>query len=193
MKTLKLLALTAATLPLFVACGGEKDADADKETSNTETVKTLNQAWAKGDVATVDSFTADNYVNNTPDPTMPKPEGMSDKQFLLQLVEMYHSSSPDMRVEEKAVVAQGDWVAAFSLVSGTNTGDMPGMPATGKAWSANGADFYQFNEEGKIAATWSVFDGMAMMMQLHPEMMEMMQGSDSTATHEHIEGEEGHE
>jgi hypothetical protein len=183
MKKIKLLALTAATLSLFAACGGEGgDPNAETEARNAEAIRTLNKAFASGDPSAVDSLIADNFVNHTPDPSMgPKPEGMSDKDHMKMMIEMIHGSSSDMTVTEKMIVAQDNKVAAFTTVKGTNDGPMGPMPPSNLPYETNGCDFFEFNEDGQVTGWWGVFDNLSMMMQLSPEfaagMEAMMTGT----------------
>jgi predicted ester cyclase len=181
MKTLRLLAAIAAAFTLFAACS-EADADADKETRNVATVEALNQAWVKGDLAAMDSMISSSFVNHTPDPQWPS--SGDDKKDMLAFAADMTTSFSDMSYSTAATVAQGDMVAVFGTAKGTNTGPMMGgsVPATNNPFEAYGADFYQFDEEGKIIGYWGLFDVMTMMSQLYPEMMESMMGGDHADT-----------
>jgi steroid delta-isomerase-like uncharacterized protein len=50
---------------------------------------------------------------------------------------------PDLKVEVTSRFASGDKAAAEWTMSGTHTGDLPGMPATGKTFSLRGASAFQ--------------------------------------------------
>jgi predicted ester cyclase len=41
-----------------------------------------------------------------------------------------------------------------------------GLAPTGKRFKVNGTDIFRFNEEGKVAAHWGVFDTLGMLAQL---------------------------
>ncbi len=49
---------------------------------------------------------------------------------------------------------------------GTNTGQLNGMPATGKKAIATGAMTTKFDHSGKIVEVWSFFDNVGPMQQL---------------------------
>jgi len=75
------------------------------------------------------------------------------------------SAFPDFSTEVQISVAEGDWVALYSLASGTHTGDYNGIPATGLEVSVATADFYRV-EEGLIAEHWNVTDMFELLQQL---------------------------
>src|SRR6267378_382024 len=50
---------------------------------------------------------------------------------------------PDLSVDVTSRFASGDMAAAEWRMSGTHTGDLPGMPATGKKFSLRGVSTFQ--------------------------------------------------
>jgi steroid delta-isomerase-like uncharacterized protein len=50
---------------------------------------------------------------------------------------------PDLSVEVTSRFASGDLAAAEWTMSGTHTGNLPGMPATGKTFSLRGVSTFQ--------------------------------------------------
>jgi steroid delta-isomerase-like uncharacterized protein len=50
---------------------------------------------------------------------------------------------PDLRVQITSRFATGDMAATEWKMSGTHTGNLPGMPATGKTFSLRGASVFQ--------------------------------------------------
>lgn len=73
---------------------------------------------------------------------------------------------PDLRLEVEFTIADGDRLVCYISTTGTHTGSFRGIPPTGRKFKANGVDIYRFNDEGKIAAHWGVFDTFGMMAQL---------------------------
>jgi len=63
------------------------------------------------------------------------------------------------------LVAEGDRVAGLATYSGTQTGPMGDIPATGKAVEAPVLAMFRI-EEGRIAELWVVWDNVAMLTQL---------------------------
>jgi len=70
----------------------------------------------------------------------------------------YKVAFPDMTADVEQLVAEGDLVVSRVRPSGTNTGEMMGMPPTGKRvdlrWVINMVRI----ANGKIAEEWEVFD-----------------------------------
>lgn len=58
--------------------------------------------------------------------------------------------SPDVKIEEKSIFSSGDWVATEWVMTGTHTGDLPEMSATGKSFSIRGASIIQLRD-GKVS------------------------------------------
>ena len=172
MKKLKLLAVSAAAVSFLAACSEGGDPNAEKEARNTETINAINQAWMDGDSEALLSHLADSYTNHTPDEMFPTTG--DHKQDIVEMMKAIHESSPDMTWVSHHVIANGDMVAVFGTVKGTNTGAMMGMPATNRPFEANGTDFYKFNEDGKVTDYWGLFDEMTMMTQIFPQMAAMM-------------------
>lgn len=73
---------------------------------------------------------------------------------------------PDLHLEVQFTVADDDRIMFFISTTGTHRGPFMGMAPTGKQFKVNGADIFRFNDEGKIAAHWGVFDTFGMLAQL---------------------------
>ncbi len=78
---------------------------------------------------------------------------------------MYRGAFPDMNITMEDMVAEGDKVVARWTAQGTNTGEIMGMPPTGKAFKATGMNMFRLND-GKVAEVWTNFDDLGMMQQL---------------------------
>ncbi len=78
----------------------------------------------------------------------------------------YLTAFPDIKTKVEDIFGEGDRVFSRVQVSGTNTGELMGMPATGKRlelrWIMNVSLF----EDGKVIEEWEIFDGSDMMTQL---------------------------
>jgi steroid delta-isomerase-like uncharacterized protein len=95
------------------------------------------------------------------------PPGMADghegfKRVLGPFIEAF----PDLHLEVQFTVADDDRILLYSSTTGTHRGSFMGMAPTGKQFKVNGVDIFRFNEEGKIAAHWGVFDTFGMLAQL---------------------------
>jgi steroid delta-isomerase-like uncharacterized protein len=88
------------------------------------------------------------------------------KDGVKQFFAMYFAAFPDLRMEAEDVLVSGDKGVARVRITGTNTGDFMGMPATGKAIDVEGIDIVRFDDEGLAAEHWGLTDTMKMMQQL---------------------------
>ena len=73
---------------------------------------------------------------------------------------------PDLHLEVQFTVADDDRIVLYISTTGTHRGSLMGMPPTGKQFKVNGTDIFRFNDEGKVAAHWGVFDTFGMLAQL---------------------------
>ena len=73
---------------------------------------------------------------------------------------------PDFQIEMTARFVAGNWAAMEWVMSGTHQGDMPGMPATGKRFSAiRGATICEL-QGGKIQRCSDYWDAATFMKQV---------------------------
>lgn len=104
----------------------------------------------------------ENYVDHSPDPGQ-KP-GIDG---LVQSFENLKKAFPDYKITVKDIVVNTNEEKAGVLITiaGTNTGEMMGMPPTGKKVEFEGIDLLVF-KNGKCTDRWGYFDVMKMMQQL---------------------------
>ena len=73
---------------------------------------------------------------------------------------------PDLHLDVQFTVADGGRIMVYSSTTGTHSGPFMGMAPTGKRLKVNGVGVFRFNDEGKVAAHWGVFDTFGMLAQL---------------------------
>ncbi len=71
----------------------------------------------------------------------------------------------DQRWEIHDVIAEGDLVAVRLTHHGRHTGDLMGIPPTGREVAYQYVQFFRFRD-GKVVEQWSVRDDMTLMRQL---------------------------
>lgn len=76
-----------------------------------------------------------------------------------------HATFAGHRVEITDMVAEGDKVWAHLATSGSHTGEVHGIPPTGKQWTNTGVYFMRV-VDGKIVAREGLFDALNMLEQL---------------------------
>ncbi len=72
----------------------------------------------------------------------------------------------DIRAEEQDVISSDDLVALRLVVSATQTGDLLGIPSTGRDVRWDAVDIYRVNDDGKISEQWAFEDMAAIASQL---------------------------
>jgi len=107
-----------------------------------------------------DELIAPDFVNHDAPPGIPRgPEGMR------QLVAMFRTAFPDMRVTFEEELADGDSVIHRGYVTGTHQGDFQGIPPTAKQVKIKTIDIWRV-ANGKMVENWVQMDMLGMMQQL---------------------------
>jgi len=113
----------------------------------------------RGDADAIDEIMAPDFVGHTP--------GNPDvgRDGLKQAFASLSSSFSNTRVNIERQISDGDFVASHVTISGTHTGDLFGIPATGKDVSYPGIEIVRI-ADGKIAEFWGLLDMLTMMQQI---------------------------
>lgn len=79
------------------------------------------------------------------------------------LLNQYATSFPNLLAHDECVIADGQFAAVESIVSGTHTGPFTAkngtiVPADGKMYRTRVMRWYEFNEQGKVKNIWEVND-----------------------------------
>jgi len=148
-------------------CDDQAKAALDLAAKNKAVAQKTVDAMNTGNLALLDSAFAADYVEHSPDP-MTEAKGIAG---LKEGYTMMRTAYPDVKIIVVNMVAEGDKVIIHQTFTGTNTGAMGPMPATGKQVNADGVDILTL-KDGKITEHWAVYDAMKMMEQLGmmPEM-----------------------
>ena len=110
------------------------------------------EVFEGGDLSIIDKLAKPNFVDHQPAPGQaPGPEGV--RQFVTQM----RAGLSNVRVEIEHILAEDDLVSAHVTIRGTHTGDLMGMPPSGKDVSFRVGDVVRF-ENGKAAERWGVED-----------------------------------
>jgi steroid delta-isomerase-like uncharacterized protein len=127
---------------------------------NKAIIERFEQAFAANDVPTIDELCDPDLVDHNPVPGAPPTlDGFK------ATIAGYTGAFPDLHLEGLHVIAEGDIVATRWTAVGTQKGDMPGIPATGRAIRVGGMNFYTLSG-GRITEVWTQYDAMSMMQQL---------------------------
>jgi len=120
------------------------------------------QVWNQGNLAVVDELIASDFDGH---PLPSDPDFGRGPAGQKQLVGMYRTAFPDLHMTIEDMTAEGDRVVVRWTVRGTQTGEMMGIPATGKPTTVTGM-FLNRLAAGKIVEGWGNFDALGMMQQL---------------------------
>jgi len=118
------------------------------------------EVWGEGNFALADELIAPDLVEHTPFPA-PAPGLEGHKQVLA----MFRTAFPDLKLTVDDVIAEGNMTYLNWHGDGTHTGDLMGIPATGKTVHVTGMDVLKL-KKGKIIERWAEVDRLALMMQL---------------------------
>lgn len=122
--------------------------------------RVLEEPW-KGNWDVLDQGVADTYVGY--DPSQPEPiRGLDGVRANLQ---QYIDGFADARITVDDQIAEGDKVASRWTGRGTHTGEIAGVPATGKDVTVTGLTISRL-EGGKIVEEWTTWDTLGMLVQL---------------------------
>jgi predicted ester cyclase len=119
------------------------------------------EGMGRGDLDLVDALVAPDAVMHNP-LILDAPTGPASVRAS---IEMMRRAFPDLAVEVLDLIAEGDRVAAFLRLSGTNTGAYRRGGATNRRGSMR-AFFIWRIAEGRLAESWGVADRFDFLQQL---------------------------
>ena len=120
----------------------------------------VDEVWADGRLETIDELIADNFRGWTP--TNGEVKG---REAFREQVKMYRSAFPNMTMVVDLITSDGEWVTTKWTASGTHTGELMGMPATGKDVTVTGIEVDRI-VGGQIVEGYGVFDALGMLQQM---------------------------
>ena len=166
----QILSLFAISL-LFVclSCNNEKTekpaadnmSSEKKDNSMTEknlaASRTINNAFATGDISKIDDAVASDFIDHTD-------QGVKNRDSLKVMIPMMHKEFPDMKMEVVKELADNEYVFSLMRWTGTSNGQM-GMPKG--PYDMKAIEVVRF-KDGKAAEHWSYMEP--------AEVMKMMGG-----------------
>jgi steroid delta-isomerase-like uncharacterized protein len=117
--------------------------------------------WSTGDMSAVEEAIAPNYRRHQPNMVMP----VESEKDLEQLIGMYRAGIPDFDLKIQHIVAEGDWVVTRVIGRGTHTGELAGIPPTGKSLDFTASDIFQM-ADGKVIESWHNVDDLGLLQQI---------------------------
>lgn len=128
----------------------------DEEGLTEEKAKSITdqvlEIWNEGDFAKTDELYAPEYVRHHPTPSV-----NASLDDLKNMVISLRTSFPDRTFAFDEILVKGDKIVVFATFTGTNTGPLDDLPATGKKVRVSGVYIYHI-VYGKIAEEWTFFN-----------------------------------
>jgi steroid delta-isomerase-like uncharacterized protein len=128
---------------------------------NSDTLRRMFELVRARDVDGFADRLSDDFVEREVGPgTEPTKDGTK------QLFRMLTASFPDLRFDAEDIIESDDKVVARPRITGTNKGDLMGMPASDKSIDIQAIDIVRFGGDGLAHERWGVMDVMATLQQI---------------------------
>jgi len=120
------------------------------------------EVWGKGNLDAIDDIFASDYVRHGPTLEGGTTDGAKG---LKDLVTVYRTAMSDLQVPVENMAGDGETVLTCWSATGTNDGELLGLPPTGKSCDVIGFWMHRF-EDGKIVEEWATWDTHGFLEQL---------------------------
>lgn len=129
--------------------------------TNKEIVRRFSDdLWGQGNFATADEVLAVDLIEHNP-----LPGQGAGREGHKQVVALFRSAFPDLRVVTEDLLEQEDRVALRWSAEGTHRGDLMGLSPTGKRVKLTGIEILRI-AGGKIVERWAEDNGQSVVAQL---------------------------
>jgi steroid delta-isomerase-like uncharacterized protein len=121
----------------------------------------FDEVWNQGHLDALDELLTPDYLNHNPSTPNP-PRGPGG---LKPIVAAMRDAVPDLHYHILDMVVAADKVAVFVHVTGTQTGPLFGLPATGKRIDVRQMQI-EWLKDGRIWQHWRVTDELTLLRQI---------------------------
>ena len=116
--------------------------------------------FSKGDLGAVDHYLAEEFLNHDP------PIGVTaDREGMRAAGAMFRAAFPDWHSETDILVGEGDLVVEHFTASGTQQGEIFGVPPSGRTVALPGINIWRVRD-GRIVERWGRLDELGLLRQL---------------------------
>ena len=154
-------ALTALTIRHFRRKPDNAAGDPELEPKHPA-VRFVLGAWNEGDFSEASKHIAPGIEVYTNGLSVKSEHG--GPAMARESIESWRALAPDLRMELAREIGEKNRIAIAFRITGTHTGDIPGLPASGGAIDVEGTAFLTL-DAGKITEVWTVFDALALAVQ----------------------------
>jgi steroid delta-isomerase-like uncharacterized protein len=129
---------------------------------NKAIVRRINdEVWSEGHLDVIDELIADDFVATV----VGAPEQIRGPQGFREFVVAYRKAFPDLHITIDEQLAEGETVVTRWTATGTNEGELMGIPATGKQATIAGININRISG-GKLVEGWGLFDQLGLLQQI---------------------------
>jgi len=109
----------------------------------------FDEAVNQGRIELIGKLYASSFIDHSPGPgQLPGPAG------IIQVVNQYRDAIPDLKVKVEDIIVSGNRIATRETWHGTHMGEIAGIPATKKQFTATRMHIFRI-EDGLIVEEWS--------------------------------------
>jgi steroid delta-isomerase-like uncharacterized protein len=120
----------------------------------------VQELWNQHNLSVIDEMILPDFVDHTLPAGFPQgPQGARG------FAQVYLTAFPDTQIAFHEMIAEGDTVVLRWTATGTHTGDLVGIPPTGKKMQVQGLTLWRFQGE-KFIESWNIFDQYLLLQQL---------------------------
>jgi steroid delta-isomerase-like uncharacterized protein len=120
----------------------------------------IDRVFTKGDLTAVDELLSEDFVNH--DAHFGAPDG---REGFRHMGTVTREACPDWHSDLHLLVGEGDIVVERFTASGTQRGELAGVPATGREVSLPGINIFRL-ADGRIVERWGRLDELGLLRQL---------------------------
>ncbi len=120
----------------------------------------IDALFTKGDLGAADAFLAEDFINH--DPPF---GGSADREGMRAAAAMFRSAFPDWHSDLGLLIGEGDLVVEQFTASGTQRGEIMGVPASGRTVTLSGIQIFRVRD-GRITERWGRLDDLGLLTQL---------------------------
>lgn len=131
----------------------------ENEENKTIVRRFTDEVFNRGNIAVADELLVEDYQQHS---VMGVPQGREGFQ---QFFASFAQTVTDGTYTVHQMIAEDDKVVVHGTVSATHTGEMQGIPTTGKRFELEAIDIFRLRD-GKIVEHWDAVDRLGMLQQL---------------------------
>jgi steroid delta-isomerase-like uncharacterized protein len=119
------------------------------------------EIWSSGELDRLGDYVADDVVHHDPY----DPHGADGIEGHKKTIAMNREAFPDIEITIDDQIAEGDRLATRWTSTMTHSGDLGGVPPTGKRLTISGITVERF-EDGKVVEAWRSMDTLGLLRQI---------------------------